>query len=179
MNDWLCWHIQAREQKIGEFRRSIQVQDGSHIPPEIVHHCRYIPAGSEGPGLKCDCNGFSISYSLFQIALCVCGHDKHYHGLFHEKLHLKRRLFDIFMAQVIAPLVQVSLTPLNECIDSIVQEALDVPCCQQVVTNNHESEWINVVLLLRSAAQYQASIDSVRKAINLSNNNGSPLTLPL
>ncbi|KUJ15354.1 uncharacterized protein LY89DRAFT_735476 [Mollisia scopiformis] len=79
-------------------------------------------------------------------------------------LKQRRRLFSLFSWTLIPArsVPESAIAPLNECIDSIVQETLDVPCCRLIMSNDVDSQLADVVLLLRSAAQYQASIHTDR-----------------
>jgi hypothetical protein len=71
------------------------------------------------------------------------------------------RLLNSSLPQIPLSLV-ATITPLNECVISIIQETLDFPCSRQIVSNGVESLRDDMVILLCSAAKHQASINSVR-----------------
>lgn len=76
-------------------------------------------------------------------------------------LRISDRVLNSLLLQIPLSLV-AAITPLNECVASIIQETLDFPCSRQIISNGVESQRDDAVILLCSAAQHQASINSVR-----------------
>lgn len=70
-------------------------------------------------------------------------------------------LSDSAYPQAMAAL-EATVAPLNECIDSIIQETHVHLGSKQIVFNSIEAQWDNLKHLLRSAAQYQTTINSVQ-----------------
>lgn len=72
-----------------------------------------------------------------------------------------KRNLDILSSSQEMLALKATISPLDECIDSILQEITDTPSSRKTFWFGGESTWIYPMPLLRAAAKYQARTDNV------------------